>query len=230
MVRQRIPAAVGIARPLVRLAMATVLAAGVVPLGAGVSFATCALDPDDPPLTIRQMIRQGTTGDPPFDVVFLGRVREIRDPGERGGDVVARFSVRAHPVGLAPHRSRVRFYRPPPGWDSPRTSSSIVAGATPSSRAAAATGSSRSTGPAARRASCLGPGCGSCSASRPRSASPRPAARTTRCVAARPASGAAPGPGTGRRRSARARPRRRGPATGCRVGSSRSSRPARDRA
>jgi hypothetical protein len=74
--------------------------------------AVCAFDPDDPPLTIRQMIRSGTTGDPPFDTVFLGRVRAIRDPGERGGDAIARFSVRAHPVGWAPHRSRVRFYRP----------------------------------------------------------------------------------------------------------------------
>jgi hypothetical protein len=103
------------ARPLARIGVAAVLAAGLVPFGAGPAAAVCGEDLVDPLLTIRQMIRQGTTGDPPFDVVFLGRVREIRDPGERDGDVVARFSVRAHPVGLAPHRSRVRFYRPPPG-------------------------------------------------------------------------------------------------------------------
>jgi hypothetical protein len=102
-------------RPITRLGLAVIVAAGLVPLGAGPATAVCGVDPDDPPLTIRQMIRQGTTGDPRYDVLFLGRVREVRDPGERGGDVIARLSVRAHPIGWAPHRSRVRFYRPPPG-------------------------------------------------------------------------------------------------------------------
>lgn len=102
-------------RAIRRLGLGVIIAAGLVPIGAVPATAACALDPDDPPLAIRQMIRQGTTGDPRYDVLFLGRVREIRDPGERGGDVIARFSVRAHPVGWAPHRSRVGFYRPPPG-------------------------------------------------------------------------------------------------------------------
>ena len=114
---RRQPILIGVVRtrPLVSAGLVAIAAAGLVPLDAGVSSAACGLDPNDPPLTIRQMIRRGTTGDRPFDVVFVGRVREVRDPGERGGDVIARFSVRAHPVGWAPHRSRVRFYRPPPG-------------------------------------------------------------------------------------------------------------------
>jgi hypothetical protein len=76
--------------------------------------AVCAYDPDA--LSPRQMIVQGTTGDERFDVLFLGRVVRVRDLGEdRGGDALARFRVREHPVGFAPDRARVRFWRPPPG-------------------------------------------------------------------------------------------------------------------
>jgi hypothetical protein len=76
--------------------------------------AACAYDPNA--LSIRQMIVQGTTGSDRFDVLFLGRVVRLRDlGGGEGGPMIARFRVRVHPVGFAPHRARVRFWKPPPG-------------------------------------------------------------------------------------------------------------------
>jgi hypothetical protein len=76
--------------------------------------ASCAYDPDA--LSIRQMIVQGTTGSERFDVLFLGRVVRLRDlGGGQGGPMIARFRVREHPVGFAPRRARVRFWKPPPG-------------------------------------------------------------------------------------------------------------------
>jgi hypothetical protein len=76
--------------------------------------ASCAYDPDA--LSIRQMIVQGTTGSERFDVLFLGRVVRLHDlGGDEGGSMIARFRVREHPVGFAPDRARVRFWKPPPG-------------------------------------------------------------------------------------------------------------------
>lgn len=76
--------------------------------------ADCGSDPDA--LSIKQMIVQGTTGSEHFDVLFLGRVIRLRDlGGGKGGPMIATFRVREHPVGFAPNRSRVRFWRPPPG-------------------------------------------------------------------------------------------------------------------
>jgi hypothetical protein len=75
--------------------------------------ASCAYDPDA--LSIRQMIAQGTTGSERFDVLFLGRVVGLRDlGGGQGGPMIARFRVREHPVGFAPRRARVRFWKAPP--------------------------------------------------------------------------------------------------------------------
>jgi hypothetical protein len=76
--------------------------------------ASCAYDPDV--LSIRQMIVQGITGSDRFDVLFLGRVVRLRDlGGGEGGPMIARLRVREHPVGSAPRRARVRFWKPPPG-------------------------------------------------------------------------------------------------------------------
>jgi hypothetical protein len=76
--------------------------------------ASCAYDPDA--LSIRQMIVQGTTGSERFDVLFLGQAVRLRDlGGGEGGPMIARFRVREHPVGFAPRRARVRFWKPPPG-------------------------------------------------------------------------------------------------------------------
>lgn len=79
------------------------------------AVADCAFDPDA--LSIRQMILQRTTGEPRYDVLFLGRVRRVIDvdEGEEGGRSLARFRVRAHPVGFAPRHARVHFYELPPG-------------------------------------------------------------------------------------------------------------------
>ncbi|MEP6477378.1 MAG: hypothetical protein ABJC60_08915 [Actinomycetota bacterium] len=90
----------------VALAFTTVLA---VPAGA-----SCVDDPDA--LSIRQMIVQGTTGSERYDVLFLGRVLRLHDlGGDEGGPTIARFLVREDPVGSAPGRARVRFWKPPPG-------------------------------------------------------------------------------------------------------------------
>jgi hypothetical protein len=76
--------------------------------------ASCAYDPDA--LTIRQMIVQGTTGSERFDVLFLGRVVRLHDlGGGEGGPTIAKLRVREHPVGFAPQRARVWFWKPPPG-------------------------------------------------------------------------------------------------------------------
>jgi hypothetical protein len=60
------------------------------------------------------MIVSGTTSSDTFHTLFLGRVKSIRNPGKRGGDVVARFRVWSVPIGHTHEYSRVRFYRPPP--------------------------------------------------------------------------------------------------------------------
>jgi hypothetical protein len=76
--------------------------------------ADCAYNPNA--LSIRQMIVQGTTGNDRINVLLLGRVSALRDlRGDKGGDTIAKLRVREHPVGLAPDRSNVRFWKPPPG-------------------------------------------------------------------------------------------------------------------
>lgn len=88
------------------LAPATLLAAPAA--------ASCVDDPDA--LSIRQMIVQGTTGSERYDVLFLGRVLKLHDlGGDEGGPTIARFLVRDDPVGSAPGRARVRFWKPPSG-------------------------------------------------------------------------------------------------------------------
>jgi hypothetical protein len=98
--------------PVRRVVPPVVLAACLlVPalLGGVRASAVCGTNPDDPPLTIKQMIRRGTTGERRFDVLLLGRVRRVVDiAGGPGGKAIARMSVRVHPVGFAPHRSRIR--------------------------------------------------------------------------------------------------------------------------
>ncbi len=101
-----------------RAAIVILVVAGssVIVTGSSASATSCAYDPDDPPLTIHQMIRRGTTGKPRFDHLFLGRVRAVRDlDDEPGGDAIATVTVRAHPVGFAPHRTRVHTWVNPPG-------------------------------------------------------------------------------------------------------------------
>ena len=90
-------------------------AAAIAPLivSASPASAACAGDPNA--LSIRQMIITGTTGSDRFDVLFLGRVVRLHDlDGEAGGPTLARFRVKAHPVGFAPQGARVRFWKPPP--------------------------------------------------------------------------------------------------------------------
>lgn len=89
-------------------------AAALAPIAMAVPYAHAACAAPDA-LPLRKMIAQGTTGDDRFDVMFLGRVVRVRDlGGDRGGDAIARFRVREHPVRFAPHRSKVRFWRPGP--------------------------------------------------------------------------------------------------------------------
>jgi hypothetical protein len=97
-----------------RAIIACAAALAPVTMLASPAGASCAYDPDA--LSIRQMIVQGTTGSERFDVLFLGRVVGLRDlGGGEGGPTIARFRVRVHPVGFAPDRSRVRFWKAPPG-------------------------------------------------------------------------------------------------------------------
>jgi hypothetical protein len=94
--------------------IACVAAIALTTMPAPPASASCAYDPDA--LSIRQMIVQETTGSEQFDVLFLGRVDRLRDlGGGEGGPTIARFRVREHPVGFAPDRARVRFWKAPPG-------------------------------------------------------------------------------------------------------------------
>lgn len=88
--------------------------AAIVPsiLFAPSAGAVCVDDPNA--LMIRQMIEQGTTGSSRFDVLFLGRVRSLRQL-HRDAYMAAKFRVRVHPVGFAPRGARVRFWNPGPG-------------------------------------------------------------------------------------------------------------------
>lgn len=96
-----------------KLLIATVLTAATLVVPSTPANALCALDPDD--LSLRQMIKQGTTGERQR-TLFLGKVVSIKDvdPG-RGGDKIAKLAVAESPVGYAPLVARVHFWKPPPG-------------------------------------------------------------------------------------------------------------------
>jgi hypothetical protein len=98
-----------------RLLLTATIALAALPLvGHGAAQADCAFDPDQ--LTFHQMIQQGETGDPDYDVMILGKAIRIRDlRGEPGGTTIAKLAVAATPAGSAPLLTRVYFYRPPPG-------------------------------------------------------------------------------------------------------------------
>jgi hypothetical protein len=98
-----------------RILIAAAMAAAVLPVaGHGTALAACAADPDR--LTFHQMIQQGETGDPDYDVMILGKAIRIRDlRGGPGGTTIAKLAVAATPAGSAPLLTRVYFYRPPPG-------------------------------------------------------------------------------------------------------------------
>ncbi|HVF08867.1 MAG TPA: hypothetical protein VNC60_09845 [Actinomycetota bacterium] len=95
-----------IAAGTVLLMWATILMLG--PTAAGLS---CV--PDDDALSFHEMIDQGTTGKVGYPVMILGVVRSLKDLGgdPDGGRTIARLEVVEHPVGYAPHESRVRFFR-----------------------------------------------------------------------------------------------------------------------
>jgi hypothetical protein len=100
-----------------RLLIACVAALAPMAMPASPAGASCAYDPDA--LTIRQMIVRGTTGSERFDVLFLGRVVRLHDLGDgEGCPTIAGFRVREHPVGFAPRRAWVRFWKAPPGTSS----------------------------------------------------------------------------------------------------------------
>jgi hypothetical protein len=65
--------------------------------------------------TFDEMIRAGSTFDPYFHRMIVGRVVAVRDPAPAGGKAKAVMAVAAHPTGFVPVVARVRFYRPPPG-------------------------------------------------------------------------------------------------------------------
>lgn len=89
------------------------LAAFLTPTTAD-AHTSCAYDPDQ--LTYRQMIRQETTGDNKYPVMFLGKVVRLKDLGGKPrGETIAKLAVAEHPVGFAPLISSVHFYRPPNG-------------------------------------------------------------------------------------------------------------------
>jgi len=96
---------------------AAVVASAVVSL-APTARAVCGYDPNDPPLTIKQMILSGATGSPAYDALFLGRVRRIRDPGSEGGDVTVRMRVREPPFGGDREWVRIADTVDPPGSSS----------------------------------------------------------------------------------------------------------------
>ena len=81
----------------------------------GTAGASCAIDLDDPPYTLKKMIRRGETGDEYFHRLLLGHVRRIRDPGDPGGDVIVRLRVREVPFGPAREWARIRDWTPEPG-------------------------------------------------------------------------------------------------------------------
>ena len=88
--------------------LALVMAAGRSPALA----TSCAYDANAP--TLKQMIRMGTTGDPYYDTLLLGRVIDIRDHRRPGGPAVAVLRVWAAPVGHGSRYVRVRFALPRP--------------------------------------------------------------------------------------------------------------------
>jgi hypothetical protein len=61
------------------------------------------------------MIEAGSTFDDRHPRMIIGKVVEVRDPGEEGGKAKAVLAVGAHPTGFVPLVARVRFYLPPPG-------------------------------------------------------------------------------------------------------------------
>jgi len=94
------------------LLVASLALAALVPGPA--AQAACALDPDDPPLTFRQMIKKNKTGEGKMDTLILGKVVDIKDlePG-KGGEKLAKLAVAESPVGYAPLVARVHFTRSP---------------------------------------------------------------------------------------------------------------------
>ena len=75
---------------------------------------SCVYDPDQ--LSFRQVIRQETTGEDKYPVMFLGKVVRLQDLGGKPrGETIAKLAVAEHPVGYAPLISGVHFYRPPKG-------------------------------------------------------------------------------------------------------------------
>jgi len=110
LVRVRRPGSVRALRALIACA------ATLAPLITSTAPASAACAADPKALSIRQMIITGTTGSDQYDVLFLGRVVRLHDlGGDAGGPTLARFHVKAHPVGFAPRGARVVFYQPPPG-------------------------------------------------------------------------------------------------------------------
>jgi hypothetical protein len=55
------------------------------------------------------MIRIGSTGDNYFHRMIIGRVVDVRDTGEAGGERIAVVAVGAHPTGFVPLVARVRM-------------------------------------------------------------------------------------------------------------------------
>jgi hypothetical protein len=99
-----------------RFAVILVAAIGTaVVLPAGTASADCALDPDDPPLRLKQMIRSGTTGDEFFQQLLLGRVDRISDPGSEGGAVIVRLRIREVAIGDRRSIARIEDHAEPEG-------------------------------------------------------------------------------------------------------------------
>jgi hypothetical protein len=97
-----------------RTLLVIALTLGLVPAGAPTASAACAADPDA--LTFHEMIEQGQTGNPVYDVMILAKAIKIRDVrGRPGGTTIAKIAVAATPAGSAPLLTRVSFYRPPRG-------------------------------------------------------------------------------------------------------------------
>jgi hypothetical protein len=93
--------------------LAVLVASLVVGLAPSAKAACAALPADS--YTFKEMIRHGSTNSDYFDLMMIGKVRAIRDPGAVGGRAVAILAVRAHPTGWTPLTARVRFYKQKPG-------------------------------------------------------------------------------------------------------------------
>ena len=63
-------------RSLRSLVMLASMVVGML-MTSGTAGASCAIDPDDPPYTLKKMIRRGETGDDDFHRLLLGRARML---------------------------------------------------------------------------------------------------------------------------------------------------------